>query len=44
MLAWLGHQIEPHQGLGAKEVLARVQHKYYPYVGRLFSAEQMLAF
>lgn len=44
MLAFLGHQIEPHKALGAKEVLARLQHKYYPYVARLFSQEQMLEF
>lgn len=44
MLAFLGHQIEPHKALGAKEVLARLQHKYYPFVARLFSQEQMLEF
>jgi hypothetical protein len=44
MLAFLGHDIAPHNSLGTKKTIDRIEHKYYPYIARLFTQEQMLAF
>lgn len=37
MLKHLGHEITAHKLLPKKTTIDRIEHKYYPYIGPLFS-------
>ena len=39
MLKYLGHEVKGHKGLGDRANLARIEHRYYPYIATFFNQE-----